>query len=135
MKQTADLLISHGIRPSQQRITVLHYLQGVHTHPTVDTIYQDLLPSNPGLSRTTVYNTLQILSDNGLVMTLDFGEGFLRYDADVHPHCHFKCKCCGRVFDIMKPPPDCSTMLPKGFKLEGAQLKLFGVCDQCSKNG
>jgi len=132
MKQTADILVSHGIRPSVQRVTVLHYLRGVKTHPTVDTIYQDLLPENPSLSRTTVYNTLQLLSDNGLVLTLDFGEGYLRYDADCSPHCHFKCKSCGQVYDLMAPPPDCSVMLPEGFVLKGVQLSLFGICDKCS---
>lgn len=134
MKQTAEILSEHGIRPSIQRVTVLHYLRGVKTHPTVDTIYQDLLPDNPSLSRTTVYNTLQLLSDNGLVLTLDFGEGYLRYDADCSPHCHFKCKRCGQVYDIMEPPPDCSTMLPAGFNLKGVQLSLFGLCDKCSDN-
>jgi len=132
MQQTADILVSHGIRPSVQRVTVLHYLRGVKTHPTVDTIYQDLLPANPNLSRTTVYNTLQLLSDNGLVLTLDFGEGFLRYDADVSPHCHFKCRGCGQVYDLMASPPDCSGMLPEGFSLQGVQLSLFGMCDKCT---
>lgn len=132
MKQTAEILVSHGIRPSVQRMTVLHYLLGVKTHPTVDAIYQDLLPENPSLSRTTVYNTLQLLSENGLVQTLDFGEGYLRYDADMNPHCHFKCSCCGHVYDLMTAPPDCSAMLPAGFNLKGVQLSLFGTCDKCS---
>lgn len=133
MKQTAEILMQHGIRPSIQRTTVLHYLRSVKTHPTVDTIYQDLLPSNPSLSRTTVYNTLELLSENGLVQTLDFGEGFLRYDADCSPHCHFKCTKCGCVYDIMSSPPDCSEMLPRGFALKGVQLKLFGLCSCCNK--
>lgn len=134
MKQTAEILTSRGIRPSVQRVTVLRYLRGVKTHPTVDAIYQDLLPENPSLSRTTVYNTLQLLGENGLVQTLDFGEGFLRYDADCSPHCHFKCACCGRVYDLMTPPPDCSTMLPAGFCLKGVQLSLFGLCSRCAES-
>lgn len=133
MKQTAEILSSHGIRPSVQRVAVLHYLRGVKTHPTVDAIYQDLLPQNPSLSRTTVYNTLQLLGENGLVLTLDFGEGFLRYDADCSPHCHFRCGGCGKVYDLMTPPPDCSGLLPAGFSLKGVQLSLFGLCDSCSK--
>ena len=49
------------IRPSLQRVLILDYLRSVHTHPSVDSIYQALLPDNPGLSRTTVYNTLEYL--------------------------------------------------------------------------
>lgn len=133
MQATAEILTQHGIRPSVQRTTVLRYLRSVKTHPTVDEIYQALLPENPSLSRTTVYNTLELLSEHNLVLTLDFGEGYLRYDADCSPHCHFRCSCCGHVFDIMTAPPDCSAMLPKGFKLKGVQLSLSGTCAACSK--
>lgn len=133
MRAAAEILVRHGIRPSVQRTAVLRFLRSVKTHPTVDEIYQALLPDNPALSRTTVYNTLDLLSDSGLVLTLDFGEGFLRYDADCSPHSHFRCTGCGKVFDIMSSVPDCSAMLPRGFRLEGAQLKLFGKCSACGK--
>ena len=71
-----------GIRPSLQRVLILDYLKSVHSHPSVDSIYQALLPGNPGLSRTTVYNTLELFAEKGLALSLDFGEGFLRYDGE-----------------------------------------------------
>ncbi|MCF0221420.1 MAG: transcriptional repressor [Fibrobacter sp.] len=134
MHATAEILTQHGIRPSLQRTTVLRFLRSVKTHPTVDEIYQALLPENPSLSRTTVYNTLELLCGHGLVSTLDFGEGFLRYDAVHTPHCHFKCSGCGRVFDIMTAPPDGLGVLPEGFVLKAVQLKFLGLCKKCSRN-
>ena len=132
MQETATILKDRGIRPSLQRVCVYRYLRGVKTHPTVDEIYSALLPEYPSLSRTTVYNTLELLIANDLAISLDFGDGFLRYDADCSPHSHFKCKGCGKVFDIMLPPPDCSQMIPSGFTLMGTSLYMFGLCDKCS---
>lgn len=80
MQDTASILKDHGIRPSLQRVCVYHYLRGVKTHPTVDEIYMALLPKYPSLSRTTVYNTLELLLENDLAISLDFGDGFLRYE-------------------------------------------------------
>lgn len=130
---TATILQEHKIRPSAQRLLVFDYLKSVKTHPSVDTIYQALLPKNPGLSRTTVYNTLELLAKNGLILTLDFGEGFLRYDGDITPHTHFKCSGCGLVYDIFETPKNISALLPNGFTLTGAALYMFGLCDVCSK--
>lgn len=129
--ETAKILKEHNIRPSFQRTTVLQYLKSVKTHPTVDEIYQALQPNNPSLSRTTVYNTLELLAQNNLVLTLDFGEGFLRYDGDCSPHSHFKCRKCGLVYDIFVAPPNYESLMPKGFKLEGSSLYLFGKCKKC----
>lgn len=131
MKDSAAILTRHKIRPSVQRVSVLHYLRGVKTHPTVDTIYQALLQENPGMSRTTVYNTLELLRDNGIVTALDFGEGYLRYDAQRIPHSHFLCDRCGKVYDIMTPPPNCLGLLPTGFALKRTQLSMGGICAEC----
>lgn len=133
MKESAAILTRHKIRPSVQRVSVLRYLRGVKTHPTVDIIYQALLQENPGMSRTTVYNTLELLRNNGIVMALDFGEGFLRYDAQRLPHSHFHCERCGQVYDIMTPPPNCLGLLPTGFALKRTQLNMSGVCADCMK--
>ena len=96
-----------------QRRIVFDYLLASESHPSVDTIYSDLLPANPGLSRTTVYNTLELLQKHGLVKVLDFGEGFLRYDGKITPHCHFRCEKCGAIYDIAKVPEGCENLRPE----------------------
>lgn len=133
MQDTAKILLDHGIRPSLQRLCILNYIQSVKTHPTVDTIFSALQPEYPTLSRTTVYNTLELFKEHNLVITLDMGEGYLRYDADVSPHCHFLCEKCGNVFDIFKEPPNVDSIVPKGFSLKTTALYMFGICDKCAK--
>ncbi len=131
MHNAADLLQSKNIRPSMQRVHVLHYLMERKNHPTVDTIYEDLLPDMPTLSRTTIYNTLDTLCENGLVQRLDMDEGSVRYDATMNEHSHFLCKKCGTVYDLEISAASLSQNMPKGFELQDSKLYAFGVCAKC----
>lgn len=96
-------------------------------------IFSALQPENPSLSRTTVYNTLELLKEHNLVISLDMGEGYLRYDADMSKHSHFKCEKCGKVFDIPSTPPIAESIVPEGFTLKASALYMFGLCKKCSK--
>mgnify|MGYP000565030315 CR=1 FL=1 len=89
-------LQNHNIKPSVQRIAIMTYLMEHRTHPTVDEIYTALAPSIPTLSKTTVYNTLKLLSEQGAAQTLTIDERNTCYDADTTPHAHFLCKHCGK---------------------------------------
>ena len=55
-----NYLKDHDIKPSYQRMKIFQYLLDNHVHPTVDTIYKALCPEIPTLSKTTVYNTLNL---------------------------------------------------------------------------
>lgn len=131
---SSELLKQKNVRPSLQRIRILDYLLEKKNHPTVSTIYDDLLPQIPTLSRTTVYNTLETLCESGLVITLDVGDGSIHYDADTTPHAHFKCEKCGKIFDIFLTPEDFKKSAPEGFSIERLQLYAFGLCAKCKRN-
>ena len=62
---TADYLLSHGIKPSVHRVAVMNFLLNNRIHPTVDTIYAALAPSIRTLSKTTVYNSLKLFVEKG----------------------------------------------------------------------
>ena len=91
-------LLEAGLRPSVQRLAVLGDLCHHYDHPTVDTIYSRLQPQMPTLSKTTVYNTLRVLCDAGLVRSLNIEYANQRFDGHLEPHDHFICTCCGRVY-------------------------------------
>ena len=63
-------LVDCGIRPSMQRLSIMDYLLKHATHPTIDDIYKDLLPSIPTLSRTTLYNTLRLFAETNAAQLL-----------------------------------------------------------------
>ncbi len=132
ISQTHQYLLSYGIRPSVQRTAVMNYLLTHTTHPTVDDIYTDLAPSMPTLSKTTVYNTLNLFLEKGAVQTLTIDEHNSRYDADLSNHAHLRCRCCGRVFDIHNMRPEYFT-LPQSDKyvIESVEISYVGKCADC----
>ena len=129
---SAQHLRNSGLRPSQQRLAVFNYLCDHKTHPTVDMVYHELLPIYPTLSRTTVYQTLEALCENGLALKLTIEENVMRFDADTSGHGHFLCTGCGNVFDFFYSE---KTSFPKpnaGFVVEQTHLYQKGRCPKCS---
>lgn len=128
-------LQNHNIKPSVQRIAIMSYLMEHHTHPTVDEIYMALFPSIPTLSKTTVYNTLKLLSKQGVVQILTIDERKTCYDADTAPHAHFLCKHCGKIFDL-----ECNANIGKvedmdmdGYDVQEIHYYYKGICKCCKK--
>lgn len=134
MQTHSEILENKGIRPSVQRVRIFKFLMQSKEHPTVEMIFNALLPEMPSLSRTTVYNTVELFKEVGLVQVLDFGRGVLRYDADLSPHSHFECERCGAVYDLDIKPQDISKKMPRGFKVHQTYFYVFGLCSHCKKN-
>lgn len=91
-----DRLLEHNIKPSMQRIAIMEYLMEHPIHPSADDIYTALSPSMPTLSKTTVYNTLKLFSEQGAALMLTIDEKNTNFDADTSVHSHFLCKRCGQ---------------------------------------
>ena len=132
--ETFSRLTEHGIKPSMQRMAVMEYLMTHRTHPTVDEIYTALHPSMPTLSKTTVYNTLKLLTDKGAALQLTIDERNCCYDADTTPHAHFLCTRCGRVYDLDLQSKRLmrAAILPPGFTPDEVQLYSRGWCAPCA---
>ena len=127
-----DRLLEFGIKPSLQRMAVMDYLMKNPVHPTVDLIFNELSPSIPTLSKTTVYNTLKLLEENGAIQSLNIDEKNVRYDADISPHAHFRCKKCGQVYDLFVNGLD-SIQLESVEKLMITECQVYykGYCEKC----
>lgn len=131
---TLSCLQAHGIKPSLQRMAVMTYLIEHRTHPTADEIYTALHPSIPTLSKTTVYNTLKLLTEKGAALQLTIDERNCCFDADTSPHAHFLCTRCGRVYDMELSQAELTkcACVPDKFQTEDAQLYLRGCCPKCA---
>lgn len=124
------ILEGKGVQPSLQRIRVYEFLWNHRTHPTVDDIYSKLLPEMPTLSRTTVYNTVKLFAEKGVVQALTIENEEMRYDADISPHGHFKCDDCGQVFDFEVSAEAGKEELP-GFYIRERHWYYRGLCPKC----
>lgn len=128
-------LMNYAIRPSQQRIAIMEYLMNNQTHPTVDEIYSALSPNIPTLSKTTVYNTMDLLTEKGAVQVLTIDEKNARYDADISKHGHFYCRNCGSVYDVFKMKPEMYEIPNfKSFKVDAVEISYYGTCKSCLGN-
>ena len=114
------MLLERGIRPSVTRVKIMEFLQSVRTHPTVEDIYEYLIPEMPTLSKTTVYNTLKLL-------TIDSEQ--VRADGFNDVHGHFLCNKCRKLFDF--PLSDLAKECLEGFDVKTREVYYTGVCKKC----
>ncbi len=87
-EQIRELFRVHNLRCTHQREIVYAGLAATKMHPTAEELYQTLHTADPHISLATVYNTLDALSEVGLVRKVPSGNGACRYDADTAPHVH-----------------------------------------------
>lgn len=131
--QIKALLLSKHIFPSFQRITIFDFLSKNKKHQRVDAIYNALINGMPTLSKTTVYNTLKSFEEKGLVKKLTLNEAEARYDIDTSFHHHFKCRKCGRIFDIEQKTNTAHPSIINGHKVENEEIYFYGICRDCKK--
>ena len=130
MNNVTQFLTGYGIRPSVQRIAIMRYLQTHKTHPTADEIFDSLRSQIPTLSKTTVYNTLKLFVDQGAVIHIGIDEKNARFDGQKTPHAHFRCKECGKIFDL---DINVDHYLPANFNgvIDESYFYLKGTCERC----
>jgi len=100
MKRMLDRLAACGIQPTPQRIAVAEYVLNTADHPTADEVWTKVRDRCPTLSRATVYNTLNLFAEKGLLKTQPLKEGVVVFDPHVAPHHHFIDEETGKVLDI-----------------------------------
>jgi Fur family ferric uptake transcriptional regulator/Fur family peroxide stress response transcriptional regulator len=126
-------LKDHSIKITSQRLEILKYLDEHHTHPNVEEIYSELKKKHPSLSRTTVYNSLEILKNNKIIQSLTISGSELRYDIEESLHHHFLCKKCGAILDISITCPNMDRTLDGGHRVEEVQGYFKGICKNCQR--
>jgi Fe2+ or Zn2+ uptake regulation protein len=125
-------LAEYKIRPSIARIQIYKYLIDNRNHPKVETIYLALLTKLTSISKTTVYNCLNLFVEKGIVQAIGIEDNELRYDADVSTHGHFKCIKCKGIFDFEFDPDSIQKSGLKDFVTTDYQLYVKGICRMCA---
>jgi Fe2+ or Zn2+ uptake regulation protein len=89
-----------GVQPSAQRLAVAAYVLGTRDHPSADQVLAQVHGSFPMLSRATVYNTLNLFVEKGLLRQLVLAEGKVVFDPHLEAHHHFIDDDTGRIEDV-----------------------------------
>jgi Fur family peroxide stress response transcriptional regulator len=126
-----------GLKVTHQRMEIFSELAGTDEHPDAETIYRRVHERSPAVSRDTVYRTLSLLEEKGLITKVQVS-GAARYDANVEPHHHFVCTRCGlvkdflnRMMDGLSPPAE----VRRWGVVEGVRVQVLGVCRECMAAG
>jgi Fur family transcriptional regulator, peroxide stress response regulator len=123
-----------GYKATPQRLAICEYVLSSKDHPTTDKVYREVKRKHPTLSLATVYQTLHLLADIGLLQEIDLGDRFSRYDPNTSPHINIICKNCGMVEDY--EADDVEKLWSKivkslGFEPIGQRIAVYRYCDQC----
>lgn len=134
-KGLLEVLRERGFRLTPQRMMVLEVIEASDDHVSAEEIHGQARARYPYINISTVYRTLELLKEQGLVTETDLGGGRLVY----HPagkahHHHLVCRNCGRVRDI-----DASAFRQLrdelraryGFDAELEHVAIFGTCEAC----
>lgn len=95
-----DVFCEAGLRCTRQRLAVYDALRDARNHPSAEELYQLVRDTAGGLSRATVYNTLDVLCRHGLARQLPTTNGICRYDADTSNHVHIRHIATSRIEDV-----------------------------------
>jgi Fur family peroxide stress response transcriptional regulator len=135
-EEIVDTIRKSGFRATPQRVAIYEALWKAGSHPSVAEIHEYAKRSDPSLSLATVYKTLQLFSDIGLVREMGFRDGSTRYDPDTDFHINLVCNKCGRIEDF-----DCISIeqiapnldRDAGFRVQSYNFEVRGLCSECRK--
>lgn len=127
-----------GVRMTPQRIAILREVRDAGGHMTAGEIYERVRAKNPTVAYGTVYRTLHLLAEHGVILEFPFGDQASRFDGRTERHDHVHCTVCGQLVDVDVP----SALLARhvaeeqtGFIIEGHQTIFSGACPKCQFDG
>lgn len=128
-----DELRRHGVTPTSTRVRIWSYLADNTSHPTADDIYRALCGGEKHISRATVYNTLNLFAEIGLVRELHAADDVVHYDPNMAPHAHFQCRNCGHIWNI--PYDEQALRFPElsDAQIDDVEIIIHGTCRKCLK--
>jgi len=98
--EVTERLIEQGIKPSAQRVAVAQYVLSTDAHPSADMVWQAVQQNFPMISRATVYNTLNLFVNKGLLREYIITEGRVVFDPNTEAHHHFIDETTGHIHDV-----------------------------------
>ena len=130
-----DTIISRceakGLRMTEQRRTIAAVLQESDDHPDVEELYGRASARDAGISIATVYRTVKLFEEAGIIDRLEFGDGRARYeDAEREHHDHLIDMNSGEVIEFVDPEIEAlqEKIAEKlGYRLIGHKMELYGV--------
>lgn len=121
-----------GLKATPQRMAVAEYMDGVRGHPSAEEVHREIKKTHPTVSLSTVYKTLDMLRERGMVSEVSTGSGS-RYEGRGALHVNLVCERCGRiddlegefVHDLLRRVSEST-----GYEIRGSP-QVMGICGRC----
>ncbi len=134
-----EILKENGYKLTSQRKAILEILMDNKSeHLSCDDIFKITSVEHPEIGIATIYRTLQLFEELGMVYKLNFNDGFSRYELDLgteeHHHHHLICLSCGKVIEVKVDLLDSlEQKIEKNdnFTIVDHNVKFYGYCSEC----
>ena len=135
-EELAKRLQGRGLKCTPQRLAIYAALTASEAHPSAEELHAGVKGRYPMLSRNTVYQTLEALTEAGLAQVIRTGRQHTRYDGNDGAHHHMVCLVCDRVEDFhdaslerLAPPP----RLRRHYRVIRHSVEFYGYCRRCDQ--
>ena len=139
MGQLVQALKERGHRLTPQRQLILEAIESAEGHVSAESVHSKVAAQFPQVNISTVYRTLELLQDLGLVTHTHFDDGIAQYHlASAAPHQHMVCRRCGaeREIDVsVLDPLDRHLREQYDFQADLAHFAIVGTCGRCATGG
>ena len=129
-----EKLRERGLRVTSQRVVIHRALCGEPQHLSAEQVLESVSGTLPGTSLPTVYATLELLEELGLVRRVPTGTGPALFDSRTEPHAHTVCRRCRATADLDVPASRQALIRAErtGFVPDHDQLVVWGLCARCA---
>lgn len=127
-----------GLKMTPQRAAIYQALVETTRHPTAEDLHRQVTRIHPMISLNTVYYTLGVLRESGLVREVNYWHDRSRFDANMALHHHLICLGCRRIQDLTDEGLDALTVAADrraGFEVTGHCVEFHGYCAACCRRG
>lgn len=143
LKNLRGKLSERGYKMTPQRKEILQIFVEHPEHLSAEDVYGFLREKESEIGLATVYRALDLLSELGILVQVDFGDGCARYelntaDPNVHHHHHLICVKCKKVIEFEEDLLDeleATISAKSGFQILNHEVKFLGYCKDCQSDG
>ena len=136
LEAVKNLFRKEGVKVTHQRLEIYREMMKAEDHPSAEEIYRRVRPRLPTVSLDTVYRTLDMFENLGIISRVEVLDDRARFDPDREPHHHLVCTVCKRIMDFSWPEVDSlKPPIPteKWGRVVSSHLELRGICRDCLK--
>ncbi len=135
MRKFSEYLDKHGMRKTTERYVILNRIMGINGHFTIEELQQMIDSDGFRVSRSTVYNTVELLMDAEMLRRHVFEGMQAQYERITLPHTHLICTACGKVKEVRDPnfAAFMNARRFNAFNTDHYSLYVYGICSTCAR--